>query len=380
MPQAAISGWTPGQVGFTTYDLNVGVIVDIESLISQLAPSDVPLLTGGGDGMSAITRGTCFEKKVEWLDDTLLTPRSTLNGALTTGTTAVVIATADANHFGVGDVLQFASGEKALVTVLSTDGVTLTVTRAFAGTTAVNQADASNVVGVGKALAEGSDPKTARAADRTSRYNYTQIFGPEAVAVSGTEMVVRKYGVTNEFDYQAGQRLKEKWIALEQAIVYGSRYEDTTNKLRTMGGFTQYFGTVDSSTTTLTDAKLLDMLQSLYALGGDPTTVLAGPKQRRTISTFEASQLRRDATSSARGESVSQYISDFGTVDVYIDRWVNPSDVFVFNRNDIELDTLRPMQFEMLAKTGDSVRGQIVGEYTLKVRRAVMQGRFSALT
>lgn len=371
MPQGRIS----------TYDLNVGVIVDIESMIAQLNPYDVPLL-GGEGGVPAVPRGTCFEKKVEWLDDTLLTPRSTLNGALTTGTTAVVIATADANHFGVGDVLQLVSGEKVRVTVLSTDGVTLTVTRAFGGTTAVNQADASSVTGVGKALAEGSDPEIARSVDRANRYNYTQIFGPEKVEVSATENVVRKYGLngTTEMDYQTMQRLREQAIAMEQAILYGVRYEDTTNKLRTMGGFVQYFGTVDSSTTTLTDTTLLNMLQTLFGLGASPTDVLVGAKQKRVISGFESTILQRQAGASERGFVVDQYVTDFGLVNVRLDRWVNIADAFVFDRNDVELDTLRPMQFEMLAKTGDSIKGQVVGEYTLKVRKATHQGRFSALT
>lgn len=364
----------------TSYDLTVGVKVNIEDLIYQLNPADVPLQGIGSDGRATIATGTCFEKKVEWLDDTILTPKSTLNGAITTGTTAVVIATVDANHFGVGDVLLIES-EYMRVTALSTDGVTLTVTRAFAGT-AVNHADTTLVTGVGKALPEGSDPSIARATDRSNRFNYTQIFGPEKVQVSGTENVVQKYGISmSEFDYQAGQRTKEAYIAIEQAILYGSRVEDTTNKWRTLGGLAFFLTTnVDSSTTTLTDSALLTQIQAAYDAGGRPTNILVGSKQKRAISGFESSILRRAADASGRGQSVDTFLSDFGELTVTLDRWVRKNDLFGYDRDMVELDTLRPMQFQMLAKTGDAEVGQIVAEKSLIVRRERHGFRFSALT
>lgn len=366
----------------TTYDLTVGVIVNIEDIIVQLNPADVPLLgMQGAEGGGALSRGSCFEKKVEWLDDTLLTPRSTLNGSITTGTTDIVIATADANHFGVGDLL-LVDAEYVRVTVLSTDGVTLTVTRAYGGSTAVNHTTGVVVTGVGKTLPEGSDPEIARSVDRSQRYNLTQIFGPEKVQTSMTENVIRKYGLrTTEFDYQAGQRAKELYIGLESAILYGTRNDDTGNKIRSMGGLKYYITTnIDSSTTTLTDVKLLDQLQTIFTAGGNPDTVLVGAKQKRVISSFESTMLRTPRTDNARGEMVDTYMSDFGVVRTLLDRWVRVSDLFVFDHNQVELDTLRPLQFEMLAKTGDSQSGQIVCEHTLVVRRELHAARFSALT
>ncbi len=364
----------------STYDLTTGVIVDMDSLIAQLSPFDCPILNGDG-GTPAISRDTCFEKKVEWMDDTILTPRSTLNGALTTGTTAVVIATAQANSFGVGDLLLLDNNEYVRVTALSTDGVTLTVTRAYSGT-ATNVTTGTVVIGVGKTLPEGSDPETARSRDRDARYNVTQIFGPEKVEVTMTENTIRKYGITtNEFDYQSVQRMREKAIELEQAILYGVRAEDLTNKWRSMGGLKYYCtSNVDSSTTTLTDTLLLDRLQAIFNAGGTPTDIYVGAKQKRVISGFESSYLRRVADSNTRGVMVDTYISDFGMIRVRLNRWVDTNDLFIVDRNDLELMTLRPWQFEMLSKTGDSVKGQVVGEFTMKVKQASHHGMFTALT
>jgi hypothetical protein len=77
---------------------------------------------------------------------------------------------------------------------------------------------------------------------------------------------------------------------------------------------------------------------------------------------------------------VNYYDSDFGRLSLIMSRWCGIPDVFGFNRDQFELTTLRPMQFEMLAKTGDSMKGQIVAEKTAKFRRQQHAFRFSALT
>src|SRR5213079_2137771 len=136
------------------------------------------------------------------------------------------------------------SAEQMRVTGYGATANTLTVTRSYAGTTAGAIASAVDIVNIGANLPEGSDPQNARAQDRTNRYNLTQIFGPTAVIVSGTENALRKYGLnTTELDYQLAMRLKEEAIKVEQALIYGARYEDTGNKWRQMGGLSYYITT-----------------------------------------------------------------------------------------------------------------------------------------
>lgn len=367
MPQGKVS----------TYDLSVGTIVEMEDLIHQLDPYDTPML-------STISKGTCFEKKVEWLDETLLTPRSTLAANITDVATSMTVATADANKFGVGDVILI-DAEHVRVTAVSADGITLTISRAFAGAAAAHTAPAA-LVGVGLALAEGSDPEAARTVDRTARFNLTQIFGPHAVHATGTEDVVRKYGLpggSGEFNYQAGQFAKAVAVSREQALLYGSRVDDAAAEIRTMGGINFFITTnVDAATTTLTAATLLDQLQTCFSAGGNPDTVMAGPKQKRVISSFDrtANGFQTARTDTQRGEIVSQYLSDFGLVNVVLNRWQRVADLFIFERDQAEMVTLRPFQFEMLAKTGDSKKGQMLSEDSFKLHRQSHAAKFSALT
>lgn len=365
----------------STYDLTVGVMLDVEDLLHLLDPFDTPLLgLYGADGRTAIAKGTCFEKKVEWLDETLLTPRDALNGSVAASAASITVD--DALKFGVGDVILI---DDEYMRVTGSDNATvLAVDTGYGGSTEASHADNAVVVGIGTALPEGSDPGEARAVDRSNRHNFTQIYGPHQVKVSGTENVVRKYGLrgTTEFQHQVANRTKETAVSIEQSLLYGIRNEDTGNKWRTAGGL-DYYITVneDSTTTTLTEAKLLDQLQNIYDAGGRADRAVVGSKQKRTISAFNTNiTINVERSERTRGQVVEYFDSDFGRVSILLDRWVRTSDLFLFNRDQAELCTLRPMVFEPLAKTGDSMKGQIVCEKTLKFRRDKHAAKFTALT
>jgi hypothetical protein len=364
-------------------------MLDIEDLIHLLSPTDTPLTGGyGADGRTALPNGTCFEKKVEWMHEDLLTPKSTLAVALADGTgTSVSVATGHGIRFsGPGDIILI---ENEYMRVVSVAGDVLTVTRAFGGSTGVAHSTTGvPVLNLGQTLPEGSDPNAARWQDRAGVYNMTQIFGPTAIQISGSENVVRKYGLggQSEFQHQVANRTKEHWIEFEQALLYGVRVEDAGNKWRQMGGLAYYItagngATVDSSTTTFSESALLAMLQACYDAGGAPDRAVMGSKNKRLGSGFTSSgQIQIQRADNERGTVVDYFDSDFGRISLILDRWVRVQDVFVFEREQAQIATLRPLVFEMLAKTGDSMKGQIVCEKSFKFRRFSHAGRFSALT
>lgn len=373
----------------TTYDLTVGVIVDMEDMIHLISPTDAPIQQGTtASGLSLITMGTCFEKKVEWLDEELLLPRSLAAAAATTAEGVLTVASGEQLRFSTGDVILVgnATNERLRVTGYGVTTDTLLVTRGFSSSTAGSITSSDTLTNYGQALAEGSDPENARSKDRTGRSNYTEIFGPTAVQVSGTENVIRKYGLsgTTEFDKQAANRIKEQFIAVDQAILYGKALEDTNNKWRTMGGFIDFISTnVDSTTTDLTETAFLDSIQDMYDAGGAGDGLIAqvGSKQKRTISAWDTSiTVNVNRGDQVRGTVVDVFQSDFGDATIVLNRNVRTKDLFLYTRDQAQLCVLRPMQFEMLAKTGDSMKGQVLRECTLKFYRQGHASRFSALT
>ena len=381
----------------TTYNLTTGVKLNVENIIWVLSPTDVPLQgTMGADGRSALSSDTCFEKKIEWLDEVLLMPNSNLAATANTADTYITVSSTAANagvlNFQTGDVLVIDSPsqvagvtgvqETVYVTGYGTTANTLTVTRAFAGSTAVIHSNTVTVKGVGQANPEGSDAGSARAVDRVDRFNYNQIFGPVVVQVSGTENSIQKYGLTTtEFDKQVGNRIKETCVNYELALLYGITYENAGTGQRTMGGISSYITTnVDLTTTVLTETALLSQLKACFDNGGSPDRLVMGSRQKQVMSQVQSANIRYAQDTNIRGQKIDYYDSDFGRQMLILDRWCRPSDIFIFERDQATMATLRPLTFEMLAKTGDSSKGQVIGEKSLWYRKQSHSAQLNALT
>jgi hypothetical protein len=380
---------------FTTYDLTTGIKLDIEDAIYLISPFDVPLQGAlGADGRISLAQATCFEKKVEWLDETLLTPRTTQSAttalATTNGTTLYSAAGAQL-QFQTGDIILMDGEYMQITGYVSTTGWNVarggTTNANNLGTVVLSTSAANDVIiGVGSALPEGSNPPAARAVDRTDRFNLTQVFGPYGVSVSQSEQAVQKYGLrSTEFDHQVMNRTKEAFIAIEQAILYGllsaSAGGSDSPLNRTMAGLTSFITTnVDSTSTQITDATLLPNLENCFDAGGTPDRIVLSSYQKRQLSQLNSGDIRYPQELNVRGQVADYYESDFGRISIVLDRWCRKADLFIFSRDQAELNTLRPLSFEMLAKTGDAINGQIVGEKTLKFRRQSWAALMTALT
>lgn len=367
----------------TSYSFGAsGYEIDMEDMIQQLSPLDVPFQggAGGGDPDLVLPTGGVTETAYNWQDELLLIPRSTLGAAVADAVvTTVTVAAGDKLKFQPGHILQI-DAEWLIVSSYGSGDV-LNVVRGVSGTAAAHSSGAA-VVGVGTALGEGATPPTPKFNDRTPRQNFTQIFGPTAVAITGTDQAVRKYGVPNEFAKQAGNRMSEMAIDREQAIIYGARFNDTGNQRRAFGGILFFVQTnVDLTTTTLTEAAYLAHLQSLYDIGGTPELSVMGSKQKRLMSGFtSAGTVQVQLPSNQRGAVVEVFDSDFGTIRLKLHRWFKTPDLVTFRRDQAVNCTLRPLQLEPLGKTGDFSQSQLVAEWGFKFYRERHAGRFSALT
>lgn len=367
---------------FGTYDLTEGTKLDVEDMIDLLDPWDVPLLGSyDPEGRRSIRKGDCTQIRPDWLDDTLLNPRALAAAAATTG--ATVLTVDDRLSFTTDHVVRVAgTGEYFKVDSYGTTADTLIISRAFSGS-AATIASSADLIGVGTALAEGSDPNDGRYVDRSTRFNYTQIFGPYKIEVSATEQVIDKYGLTGtEMDLQVAKNVKQVGVDIEQAIMYGARTISTTNKTRTMGGFTQFITTnVDSTTTDLTEASLRTAAQTSYDAGGRLDWGLTNSTQKNKVSQFSETDIRFDRSERTRGQVVDFFESDFSVIWMMKSRRVALNDFFLYSADQPELCTLvgRQLQFERIGRTGDSEKGFLVCEKSLKFHSERHAYRFSAL-
>jgi hypothetical protein len=281
-----------------------------------------------------------------------------------------------------------------IVTAINTSAGTLTIAVAAESEEGTPGALGNNVSGqtiynLGNLQADGSTfsnvyNSTALGSDS----NYTQIFH-DAVSVSGTSESVEKFGITNEFDREFAKKFQELVIKLERAAHYGIRYAgdftaaNTAVLARRMGGL---YGFIKSSTSTanvdnaadakLTEKLLMDNLQDIWNDGGKPDTILVNATQKRVLSSFASPYVRTDRQESALGVVVGTYESEFGDLDIVLDRYVQPSDLIVLSREFIGIGALkgngndRSFFTTPVPVDGDRQTATITGEYTMEVRNA----------
>lgn len=378
---SAVSGLT------TAYDLTVGVVVNMDETIYMISPMDSPLISGlASDGLSVLSTNPVDEIQFFWMEEEILTPRSALNGAVTTGDTFITLTTGERLKFSTGDLIRIVKAgatEILRVTGLGSTAETLTVTRGYDSTTATNYASLAVVIGLGTALAEGSNPENSRQRDRSQVDNYTQIFGPTKITMSRTEQNVRKYGVPNEYTKQLYNRITENTISREQAILYGRKTNSTTTKIRSMGGLDYYITTnTDSTNTQLTDLVIQTNQQTCYNAGSLPDRLLVNPASLKDLNTVaDTSRVRQYMDDPKRGRvAVMEVWTEFGVLPMVRNRWVHPFHAFAIKRDSCPRRIFAGLQMTRLAKTGDSDETMIVCEESLEVKGQRHMFKMTALS
>ena len=378
----------------TSYDLDVGVKINMDELIYMISPTDSPFINGiGTDGRQLLSSSPVDQQEFKWMDEELLIPRATAagTGAAGAGQTTVTVSAADSYKFQVDDLLTVGEADAAVnasvkrISAINNSTGVLTVENwandaAWPATTA---AHADTIMCVGTALPEGSDPGTARSADRTIRTNCTQIFGPTPIHMSRTEQQVSRYGVSDEFAKQVYGRSVENVITREQAYLYGQyQNNDDSDKRRSTGGLNYHITSNTDTTTTLTIAALEALQQKCYNAGGMPDTLIANPASFATLNAVsDSGRVRTVIDDPRRGRvPVSSVFTEFGETQMVRNRWCHAETAFLISKDGISRRVMQPLVVEALAKTGDSDKVQIVCEEGLQVKGEQHMGKFTTLT
>ena len=377
----------------TSYDLAVGVKINMDELIYMISPTDSPFINGiGTDGRQLLSSSPVDQQEFKWMDEELLIPRATITGtgSAGAGATDVNVSAADSYKFQVDDLITIGEADaavnaavKRITHVNNTTGVlTLDDWANSADWPATTAADADTVICVGTALIEGSDPGEARSADRTIRTNCTQIFGPTPIHMSRTEQQVSRYGVSDEFAKQVYGRSVENVITREQAYLYGQYNNDTSNKRRSTGGLNYHITSNTDTSTTLTVSALEALQQKCYNAGGMPDTLIANPASFATLNAVsDSGRVRTVIDDPRRGRvPVASVFTEFGETQMVRNRWCHAETAFLISKDGISRRVMQPLVVEALAKTGDSDKVQIVCEEGLQVKGEQHMGKFTTLT
>ena len=380
----------------TSYDLDVGVKINMDELIYMISPTDSPFINGiGTDGRQLLSSSPVDQQEFKWMDEELLLPRAFISATTGAGGAAdspITVSAADSFKFQIGDLLSNAAkteewnGAIKIVTAINNTTGVIDVKEWANGSVWPVPTIGDNIICVGTALIEGSDPGEARSADRTISSNYTQIFGPTPIFMSRTEQQVSRYGVSDEFAKQVYGRSVENVITREQAYLYGKPVNEPTvalAKRRSTGGLMHFINTnTDNSTTTLTMDALETLMQKCYNAGGIPDLLIANPATMATLNDIsDSGRVRTVIDDPRRGRvPVSSVFTEFGETQMVRNRWCHAETAFVIQKENVSRRIMQPLVVEALAKTGDSDKVQIVCEEGLQVKGQAHMARFTKLT
>lgn len=359
--------------GRAIYDTDVfeGVAEDVSDLIGMISPFETPLLDRLGDAPRSAAN-----VYHEWLEDEL-NPNTVASSTALASTTAVssvevhVGGAAVTGYLQVGAQLRVkATGEYLQITALS--GNYLTVSRAFGGTTAASFEAGAELFIISDAALEGADVSGDISRPRARKYNYTQIFKKDII-VSGTVQASSQLGgIANEFDYQKLQRMRESLRDLEKAAIQGRLSGNTlgaSDAYRTMDGIWRKVATNVTSTNTLTPAILNDIIGKAWDCGGVPNLVVVSNDWKKIIDGWNDSRIEVQNIVTGVVRRVTFFEGTYGVHEVMLGRWMPTSTLLALDSERTHIVPLqgRSFQFTPVARTGDSEKGYVLGEYTIEV-------------
>jgi len=238
------------------------------------------------------------------------------------------------------------------------------------------------------------DDTAATAPKLTTRLgNRTQIF-KESATVAGTQQAVDSAGRPNEMSYQVLLKGEELLNDMEMSLLgnYAAITGDaataaqmagalawmTSNVSRGVGGSSGTYSGGQGAATNgaqrpFTEDLLKTVLASAFTAGASgPKLALMSATHKQTFSSFTGiADIRRDVSGMNQAVIVGAadvYIGDFGQITTVPVQFGLTRDVLIIDPAYWELAYLRPLKTEILAKTGDADKKQLLCEATLIAR------------
>lgn len=367
-----------------SYNLTTETPIDIDDMIYTLSPIDLPLIHGvNTDGMPILPSRPVGQTTFYWLEDEVPLPHGTTNEALDASETVIDMTTGHAIRFAVGDGIRI-DDEIMIVTAVDTANNQLTVSRGSAtetNTTAATHILGAEVIGLGSILIEGSVGSTNfQGRDKFS--NICQIFS-KTISMSATEQLIKKYGVPSELARQTKNAMQHAGTSLENAALYGVKFQHATNYRRQTGGAAYFIdANVDTTSDWLTVESIETRLQNAYDLGGSFDFIVARPNAFAALNNMTGSERIQTVTidDKRRGrQRASVVMTEFGEVQLVRNRWVKATDAFGLKRGNLVHRKFRPMQVQKLAKTNDTDSFMMVSESGFQFKGADHCARWSGL-
>jgi len=366
----------------TSYSDTTPHVRVISNIIQFIDPRDTPLLDalGGLDAARTKFRVAQNGTKIEILEDEYLPVAGALTVTMTTNATQFTCA--DASILQDGSVILIDAEYMVVKAVNTTTNICDVYARDYGGTNAAHTTT-SVITIVGMARLEGDDADYIGLVDITAPYNYTSIF-QAALNISGTQQVIDQYGIGNEYAYQAAKKMPELLRLVERMLFHGVRQIGTAVLPRSAGGLGTFItdNTV-AITTSITKVAIDSLMELIMIDGGNPDLLVLHPSVARDVkdlidtSSFVRFGNEVDQLGTAPVKRIS---TQYGDLKILMDRWMPSGTAYIIDSSKMGLYTLRPFGWKPLAVTGDSKKGEVVGELSFLVANDKAHGKITGIT
>jgi hypothetical protein len=233
---------------------------------------------------------------------------------------------------------------------------------------------------------EGADVETAAQTATTRLGNYTQI-SQRKFRVSNTTQAMNPAGRANEYAYQMSKALKEIARDIEISIHDNTGNSGNATAGRTLKGVRAAVATnlvtadATGSTSALSRDQINNLLRTIWAEGGTPNAIYVNGRQKERIGSLTTPITRNiDASTKKFTAVVNVYDSDYGRLDVILDRYATTTEVLALQEDQFKVAYLRPVHSMPLPDNGGGPKGKVEAEYTLQYGNEKASGKITGLS
>lgn len=232
--------------------------------------------------------------------------------------------------------------------------------------------------------AEAGDPIKST---RSTLSNLCQII-EKVTQVSGTAQALNPKGIGKSFEAEVNDRLIETKRDLEWYFLNGTKAAGSETVPRQMNGLVNLVNAdnVVDATEGLTEALMLNAMQKMWDHGSQGeyfTFVNAGTKRLINNLIKADGNIRintEQGLNQVLGITVQKIESDFGTLNLVLDRHMDANTMLILDLDQVEIAELRGTFFEMLPKNGDYFKGHILNESTIKLLNSYSGAKLTNIT
>lgn len=227
----------------------------------------------------------------------------------------------------------------------------------------------------GTLIKEGADAGTVITSSRSSISNLCQIT-EKVTQVSGTARALHPKGVGDTFDAEVSDRLIELKRDMEWYFLNGTKTVESDTAARQMNGLVNLVNAnnVISTAGALTEDHFLDAFQKMWDHGAQGEYfAFVNATQKRAINALAKAGsnvrwvLENGSVTNEWGVGISKIVSDFGTINLVLDRHMDTKTILALDLNEVQIAELRSTFYEDLPKAGDYFKGHIINESTIKL-------------